>query len=145
LFLSSLRSGKSTQITDGGADATAPAFDRSGRSLYFTANPDAGWKQGGGLATSRGRSRRSVYVVPLVPLGDAIDRDANGRRIRPLPLPPHDYAAVFAGPADTLLLLDQVAGSFFEPPAWAVHRLDLRTRQLDRLLARVPAFDPSSA
>lgn len=42
VFLYSLESKKATQITDGLADATDPAFDRDGKLLYFLASTTAG-------------------------------------------------------------------------------------------------------
>ena len=36
IFIYSLESGKSTQITDGMSDARSPVFDRDGQYLYFT-------------------------------------------------------------------------------------------------------------
>ncbi|HXA34728.1 MAG TPA: PDZ domain-containing protein [Steroidobacteraceae bacterium] len=42
LFIYSVDSGKSTQLTDLTADARLPAFDRSGKYLYFAASTNAG-------------------------------------------------------------------------------------------------------
>jgi tricorn protease len=42
LFLYSIDSGKSTQVTGLAADARLPAFDRGGKYLYFTASTNAG-------------------------------------------------------------------------------------------------------
>ena len=42
LFLYSLESGKSSQITDGMSDARMPVFDAGGKYLYFTASTDSG-------------------------------------------------------------------------------------------------------
>jgi tricorn protease len=42
LFLYSVDSGASTQITDSMGDARLPAFDRSGKYLYFTGSTNAG-------------------------------------------------------------------------------------------------------
>ncbi len=42
VFLYSLDSGKSTQITDGMSDARMPVFDAGGKYLYFTASTDSG-------------------------------------------------------------------------------------------------------
>ncbi len=48
IFVYSLASGKSTQITDGMSDAEIPRFDPSGKYLYFLAstNPDTGGEVG---------------------------------------------------------------------------------------------------
>jgi tricorn protease len=42
VFLYSLESGQSTQITDGMSDAWNPVFDSGGKYLYFTASTDSG-------------------------------------------------------------------------------------------------------
>ena len=42
LFLYSIETGKSTQLTDEMADSRLPAFDRSGKYLYFTASTNSG-------------------------------------------------------------------------------------------------------
>jgi tricorn protease len=42
VFLYSLESGKSTQVTDGMSDAWNPVFDSAGKYLYFTASTDSG-------------------------------------------------------------------------------------------------------
>ncbi len=42
VFVHSLDSGKSSQITDGLSDARSPLFDKGGKILYFTASTDVG-------------------------------------------------------------------------------------------------------
>ena len=42
LFLYSVADGKSYPVSDGLADATSPAFDASGKYLYFLVSTDAG-------------------------------------------------------------------------------------------------------
>jgi tricorn protease len=42
IFLYSLGSGQSTQVTDGMSDARLPVFDPGGKYLYFTASTDSG-------------------------------------------------------------------------------------------------------
>jgi tricorn protease len=42
VFVHSLESGKSSQITDGLSDARFPVFDKGGKVLYFTASTDLG-------------------------------------------------------------------------------------------------------
>src|SRR5262249_7334506 len=42
IFVHELATGKSDQLTDGMSDAQYPAFDRSGKYLYFTASTNAG-------------------------------------------------------------------------------------------------------
>src|SRR5215475_6514839 len=66
VFVYSLETGKTSQITDGMSDARYPAFDKSGKYLYFTASTDIG--PGISFADLSGiayRSTRSVYAAVL--------------------------------------------------------------------------------
>lgn len=66
VFVYSLDSGKSTQITDGMSDAEYPAFDRSGKYLYFTASTNAGPTQAPlDMSSLPHRVARSVYLIVL--------------------------------------------------------------------------------
>ena len=79
LYVYSLESGQTRQITDGMSDALDPAFDKDGQHLYFTASTDigplTGWLD---LSSFRRPYTRSVYVTvlrkdlpsPLTPLSD---------------------------------------------------------------------------
>jgi tricorn protease len=66
VFLYSLEEGKARQLTDGQSDARFPAFDRSGKYLYFTASTDIGpassWNDMSGFDHP---VTRGVYVVVL--------------------------------------------------------------------------------
>ena len=66
VFIYSLESGKTMQITDGLSDARYPAFDKSGKYLYFTASTNVGpsisFADLSGIAT---QPTRSVYAVVL--------------------------------------------------------------------------------
>ena len=66
VFLYSLETGKSTQVTDGLSDARYAAFDRNGKYVYFTAStdngPTAGWLDMSGYPF---QTTRSVYAVVL--------------------------------------------------------------------------------
>jgi tricorn protease len=66
IFIYSLESGKTNQITDGLSDARYPAFDKSGKYLYFTAStnigPSISFADLSGIAT---QPTRSVYAVVL--------------------------------------------------------------------------------
>jgi tricorn protease len=62
----SLETAKATQVTDGMSDAKYPAFDRSGKYLFFTASTDVGLTPGWLNMTSMDRPvTRSVYVAVL--------------------------------------------------------------------------------
>ena len=66
IFLHSLASHASTQLTDGLSDAAHPAFDASGEYLYFTASTDSGPSNAGIDLSSLDRATRSgVYVTVL--------------------------------------------------------------------------------
>jgi tricorn protease len=66
VFIYSLESAKSNQITDGLSDARYPAFDKNGKYLYFTAStnlgPQISFADLSGIAY---QSTRSVYAVVL--------------------------------------------------------------------------------
>ncbi len=62
----SLETGKTSQITDGMSDAKYPAFDRSGKYVFFTASTDVGLTPGWLNMSSMDRPvTRSVYVAVL--------------------------------------------------------------------------------
>jgi len=65
IFLYSLATAKTTQVTDGMSDADFPAFDKSGKYLFFTASTDLGPVLGSGLSTLGREFTRSVYAVTL--------------------------------------------------------------------------------
>lgn len=66
VFLYSLDTHKSTQVTDGMSDAANPAFDPDGKYLYFTASTNAGPSNAGIDLSSLDRYTASgAYVVVL--------------------------------------------------------------------------------
>ncbi len=65
VFLYSLESGKSTQVTDGMSDCSSVGFDKGGKYLYFTASTDAGPARGSFMSSINRPSTRSVYLVVL--------------------------------------------------------------------------------
>jgi tricorn protease len=66
IFAYSVADGKSYQITDGMSDAISPAFDASGKYLYFLAStnygPNVGWLE---MSSIERPIRRSIYLVVL--------------------------------------------------------------------------------
>ncbi|HKQ79792.1 MAG TPA: PDZ domain-containing protein [Blastocatellia bacterium] len=66
VFVHSLESGKSTQVTDALSDARFAVFDKNGKYLYFTAStnagPTTGWLD---MSALPHQTTRSVYVVVL--------------------------------------------------------------------------------
>lgn len=66
IFMYSMAAGKSYQVTDGLADVITPAFDASGKYLYFLASTNYGLKSGWLDMSSQERLvRRSVYLAVL--------------------------------------------------------------------------------
>src|SRR5262249_17968110 len=66
VFVHSLQTNQSHQITDGRSDARYPVFDPSGKYLYFTASTDTGLTSGWLDMSSMNRPiSRSVYLVVL--------------------------------------------------------------------------------
>ncbi len=66
IFVYSLETGKTHQLTDGLSDARYPAFDKSGKYLYFTASTNLGpGFSFAEMSTFPHQSSRSVYVVVL--------------------------------------------------------------------------------
>ncbi len=66
LFLHSIASGKSTQITDGMSDVRSPAFDRGGKYLYFTESTNYGTSTSGlDMSSDAFDATRSVYGLAL--------------------------------------------------------------------------------
>lgn len=87
----SLRTGKSSQITDGMSDATSPVFDSNGKYIYFLASTNvgltAGWIDMSSIAHP---VTSSAYVVvldkssdsPLAPQSDEekVDAEKDGKK-----------------------------------------------------------------
>jgi len=66
VFSYSVESGKASQLTDGMSDARYAAFDKNGKSLYFTASTDVGPTTGWlDLSSANRPVSRSVYVMVL--------------------------------------------------------------------------------
>lgn len=66
LFLYSVESGKSTQLTDNMADSSSPAFDRNGKYLYFLASNNAGPVQAGlDMSSDLYQPTQTIYALTL--------------------------------------------------------------------------------
>jgi tricorn protease len=99
IFLHSIESGRSVQITDGRSDSRRPSFDKNGKYLYFRASTNAGpVKYGMSANPFRSSVISSDYVVLLDKDGELtrkpsdkamapirIDLQNIGERILPLP------------------------------------------------------------
>lgn len=129
IFLHDTRDGRSHPVTDGRVQADLPAFDRSGRYLFFSTSANArtasaedlGWGvMSSGLARPLVSSRLNALVLresdPPPVLGEGqphpgakwepgpveIDLDGMDRRIVPLPAGARDFVGLAAGPSGVL-------------------------------------------
>lgn len=134
VFVYSLETGKSTQITDGLSDAASPVFDRGGRYLYFLASTDvAQTVSTGGMSSIDHPVTYSAYIIvlrstdtsPLAPESDEeksasgaptppaeaqngetkIDFDSISQRVLYIQIFPSDYVGMVAGPAGSVFIL----------------------------------------
>ncbi|MEP6491346.1 MAG: PDZ domain-containing protein [bacterium] len=135
VFVRSLADTKPMQLTDGLADATSPAFDATGKYLYFLASTDYGPRTGWVEMSAVDRPiRRAVYLAvlsnadasPLLPesgdepiaptmprtRADSIVRIDAGinQRIISLDVPAGDYSSLIAGPAGTFFYTEPMPG-----------------------------------
>ena len=79
LMLRNLDDGKSTRVTDGLADCSAPAFSPDGAYLYFAASTNAGPLQVGLNMTSQERPYRAgLYAIVLAADGDSPLKPVSG-------------------------------------------------------------------
>jgi tricorn protease len=147
IFLYSLAERKKYQLTDGMAEAASPAFDASGKYLYFLASTNSA------LSEMTRPVTWSIYLVvlradepsPLLPetgdeLGAAsnaekdtssgvkIDFEGIGRRVLALDIPPGEYASLKAGAAGTIFYTELTrAGS--ESSSLCLKRYQLMDRK----------------
>jgi len=136
VFVHSIETGKSTQITDGMSDAAFATWDKNGKYLYFGASTDDGPTLVGLDLSNLSRSiTRSLYLVvlsktepsPFAPESDEekpvteektpaakkddkvdvkIDLDGISQRIVPLPLPARNYSQLRAGKTGILFYVE---------------------------------------
>lgn len=131
IFLHDTRDGRSHEVTDGKVQADLPAFDRSGRYLFFTTSANArtasaddlGWGvMSSELARPLVTSRLNALVLrksdpsPVLGAGQPhpgakweaaagpveIDLEGMERRIVPLPDSARDFVGLAAGPSGVL-------------------------------------------
>ena len=184
VFVYNLASGSATQVTDGMSDAGFPAFDASGKYLYFVASTDAGPASDFSMTTFDHPVTRSLYAMvlrkdlpsPLAPESDdekpkadsaaaktggkpdtaagksgadtvRIDFDGIDQRTVPLPVPPRNYVAVAAGPANVVVLAEaplvpvDLQGG--DDGAVTLHKFDLGERKASQVVEGVAGFDLS--
>lgn len=94
VFVYSVETGKTSQITDGLSDAQTATFDRSGKYIYFTASTDAGPTTGWlDMSSFPFQVTRSVYAIVLSeketsPISPESDEEAIKPEATPTPETP---------------------------------------------------------
>lgn len=171
IFLYSMAENRAHQVTDGLSDATAPAFDASGKYLYFLASTNYALRTSWLEMSSVDRPvTRAVYLAvlsanepsPLLPeTGDEPVRGAGGEGGKPAPAPPvrvdlkgidqrilalavpqGDYAALTAGAAGSVFYLETPRGG--GPAPLNLHRYQLRERKAAPFLEGIRSYSLSS-
>lgn len=154
VFLYSLATAQSSQVTSSLYHAEAPAFDASGRYLYFLQSLNAGLRRAFGMTSFTFRSlvTKTVNVAvlnqdspsPFAPATEsaatataasAIQTDGMQNRIFTLPLPARDYAGLAAGKAGVVFALESGVNG---PPT--IHKLDVPNRRPERFLEGADGF-----
>lgn len=169
IFLYSLADKRAHQLTDGLSDAVSPAFDASGKYLYFLASTNyalrISWLE---MSQIDRPITRAVYMAvlpanepsPLLPepgdepvkaAGDAakpappppvrIDLKGIDQRILALGVPAGDYASLMAGPAGSVFYLESPRGG--GPAPLTLHRYQLRERRAAPFLEGIRAYSLS--
>ncbi|MBN1223869.1 MAG: PD40 domain-containing protein, partial [Candidatus Aminicenantes bacterium] len=158
IFLYSLAEGKTNQLTDGMADATSPAFDASGKYLYFLASTNYALKEMTRPVT------HAIYLVvlsadepsPLLPeTGDEpeaapetepetsgpvrVDFEGIGRRVLALNEPDGEYTGLKAGKAGTIFYT-QLMREGGEPRGLRLQQYQLMTRTAKPFLEGIRAY-----
>jgi tricorn protease len=171
IYLYSLATGKSTQVTDGMSETRSPAFDRNGKYLYFIASTDSGPSNQPDLESFSHPVNFTAYVLvlaadqpsPLAPESDdekkkddskkdeakkdtpdvKIDFDNIGQRILALPLPPKRYAGLLTGKEGFVYAAETAAPQPGGAPPMTIWRLDISKRKVDTAVSGVKAFNIS--
>jgi len=174
IFVYSMGDKKSHQITDGLADSISPAFDASGKYLYFMAStnygPSSGWLE---MSSIDRPVRRGIYLAvlganepsPLLPeTGDEPPKPPEGAQTPPPAAAPRavnvriDFdnigqriLAINVPPGDYGNLTSGAAGSFYytEPtapgaPVFRLQRYDLRARAAAPFLEGIRSYSLSN-
>lgn len=154
VFLYSLATGKSTQVTDGMSDAVSVCFSRNGKHLYFAASTNFGYNSGWLDMTSIERPvKRSLYVVvlrksdpsPLAPQSDEekprdeIPTDSTQKAVKAI------KTAMASKPVSATFTidLDQIDQRILALPAPERDYSDLQTAADDKLFFLEQAADGS--
>jgi tricorn protease len=171
IFLYSLADRRAYQVTDGLSDAITPAFDASGKYLYFLASTNyalrTGWVE---MSSVERPVTRAIYLVvlsasepsPLLPeTGDEpagpsseskqatpvavrVDFDRIGQRILTLNVPAGDYSSLTAGAAGSVFYLEPARTTGTAPPPMTLHRYQLRERRTAPFLEGIRSYTLSA-
>ncbi len=169
VFLYSVESGKSAQVSDGMSDAQFAVFDKNGKYLYFTASTNTGlataWLD---MSSEERMVTRSVYVAvlskddpsPIAPQSDEekpeskdkkdkdadkkdvtvkVDLEGIGQRIVALPVPARNYAGLDAGKTGILYVAELVDVPG-EAPNVTIHKFDTEKRKTEKFLDGVRSY-----
>ena len=83
IFIYSLETGQSTQVTDGMSDARSPVFDKDGQYLYFTASTNYGPATSGlDMSSDEHEVTSNIYIAVLpndIPSPLAPESDEEGK------------------------------------------------------------------
>ena len=173
IFVAEVATAKVTQVTDGMADATWPAWDASGKYLYFLASTNFGLNTAWLEMDSYERPiTRAVYLAvlkkgtpsPLLPESDeektaepakpdtskvtvTIDFDGLAGRFVPVNLAARNYSELRAGAAGTVFVLEDIpatGATAGPPPANALHRYQLSDRKAVAFASGVQGYRVSA-
>jgi tricorn protease len=169
VWVYSLESGQSHQVTDGMSDVGSPVFDRNGKYLYLISSTDSGPQMDTSMMSMNKGVTSSVYIVvlskdapsPLAPESDEeketkaaeppaakpskeapavrIDFERINQRILALPIPARNYEQLIPGKEGVLFAVEGGVIAS-QPGPNTVYRFDLKTRKTDRLVERVTFF-----
>jgi tricorn protease len=171
VFVCDAQTGQTRQLTDGVTHTESPAFDRSGRLLYFASSPNAGTSEFGwgvlaGIMARPLVARRVHALVlraddpaPLLPTGAPnpdfkfedsnapvrIDFDGLARRSVDLPLQPRDFAQLVPGRAGLLFLVVNEwpkSPALGTGPATAIHFYDLtKPPKFEKVIEEIGGYE----
>ena len=165
IFVYSMATGRSTQITDGLSDTRSPVWDRDGKHLYFTASTNMALKPAWlDMSSNTQEATRSIYVAvlrkdlpsPLAPESDdekpeagkkpadeklevKIDFEGLSQRILALPMPVRKYDSLSAGKAG-ILFAQEITEETATANVITVHKFDWKPRKAEPFLQGVNGF-----
>lgn len=165
VFLYSVETGRKTQVSDARSDAFEPAFDSSGRHLYFLSSATSGARRVFGMSSFPFQAlvTSSVQAAvlrrgersPLLPSAHeaappsgagaarGIDMEGIENRVVRLPVPARNYEALAAGAENSLFLFETsfanaVGGE--SPPQRALYTFNLRDRKTEKFIEDLGGF-----